>query len=89
MHLPEESKQSFQSHPPPARSPLEIATDTGPPPLPVNMAEDCAACMRRIEAEADPLRDHVPQAAPKHKANRVLAILDQIDRENSNRRFTT
>jgi hypothetical protein len=39
------------------------------------------------ELAADPIHDHRPQAAPKHKINRVLGILDQLDRENTNRRF--
>jgi hypothetical protein len=40
-------------------------------------------------AAADPLRDHLPQSAPGHKVKRVLSILDQLDRENTNRRFNT
>lgn len=39
------------------------------------------------EVGADPIHDHRPRSAPKHKVNRVLGILDQLDRENSNRRF--
>lgn len=38
------------------------------------------------EAAADPIHDHRPQSAPGHKVNRVLGILDQLDR-NTNRRF--
>ena len=41
------------------------------------------------QALADPLHDHRPRSAPRHKVNRVLGILDQLDRENSNRRFNT
>jgi hypothetical protein len=41
-----------------------------------------------IEAAADPIHDHRPQSAPKHRANRVLGILDQLEKENVNRRFT-
>lgn len=39
------------------------------------------------EAMADPIVDHAPMRAPRHKANRVLGILDQLEKENSNRRF--
>jgi hypothetical protein len=38
-------------------------------------------------ALADPIRDHLPQSAPSRKVRGVLSILDQLDRENSNRRF--
>ena len=41
------------------------------------------------ELAADPIHDHRPQSAPKHQVNRVLDILDQLDRENSNRRSIT
>jgi hypothetical protein len=40
------------------------------------------------EALADPIRDHVPRTAPSRKVRGVLGILDQLDRENINRRFT-
>ena len=40
------------------------------------------------QALADPIHDHRPQTAPGHKVNRTLAILDELDRGNSNRRFT-
>lgn len=46
-----------------------------PPPLEID------------DAAADPIHDHRPQSRPKHKVNRVLGILDELDRENSNRRF--
>lgn len=36
---------------------------------------------------ADPIRDHLPQSAPGHEVKRVLSILDELDRQNSNRRF--
>ena len=36
---------------------------------------------------ADPLRDHAPRTAPGRKVRSVLAALDRIERENSNRRF--
>ncbi len=38
-------------------------------------------------AQADPIHDHRPQTAPSRKVRGVLSILDQLDRENSNRRF--
>jgi hypothetical protein len=41
------------------------------------------------EAAADPIHDHRPQSAPGHKVNRTLAILDELARGNSNRRFGT
>ena len=37
---------------------------------------------------ADPIRDHTPRSAPQRKVRSVLSILDQLDREQSNRRFT-
>ena len=39
-------------------------------------------------AAADPILDHAPRVAPKRKTRGVLAILDQIEKENINRRFT-
>lgn len=39
------------------------------------------------EAAADPIHDHLPQSAPRHKVRGVLSILDQLDKENPNRRF--
>lgn len=39
------------------------------------------------EAAADPIHDHRPQSAPKHKVRGVLSILDQLEKENTNRRF--
>jgi|GEM_PF-6128907 len=39
------------------------------------------------EAMADPIRDRLPQAAPKRKVRGVLAALDQLDQEATNRRF--
>jgi len=39
-------------------------------------------------AAADPIHDHTPSRAPGYKINRVLGILDQLEKENSNRRFT-
>jgi len=41
------------------------------------------------EDAADPIHDHAPQLAPKHKVRSVLAILDQLDKEKTNRRFNT
>jgi hypothetical protein len=40
------------------------------------------------EAAADPIHDHAPRRASHGKVNRVLGILDQLERE-SNRRFNT
>jgi hypothetical protein len=37
------------------------------------------------ELAADPIIDRAPQTRAKHKTNRVLSILDELDR-NSNRR---
>jgi hypothetical protein len=39
------------------------------------------------QAAADPIHDHIPQSAPRRKARGVLAILDQLEKENANRRF--
>jgi hypothetical protein len=39
------------------------------------------------DAQSDPIHDHRPQSAPSRKVRGVLGILDQLDRENSNRRF--
>jgi hypothetical protein len=39
------------------------------------------------DAAADPIHDHAPRRASHGKVNRVLSILDQLDRD-SNRRFT-
>ena len=36
------------------------------------------------EAMADPIRDHLPEFAPKHRTNRVLSILDQLDAGKAN-----
>jgi hypothetical protein len=33
------------------------------------------------QAAADPIHDHRPQSAPGHRVNRVLGILDQLDKE--------
>ena len=69
------------------RTRLETALGLDQPlPWPATLDEEIALAERHL---ADPLRDHVPQAAPKRKVGRVLSILDQLDRENSNRRFTT
>ncbi|MEI6177996.1 MAG: hypothetical protein WCS43_13980 [Verrucomicrobiota bacterium] len=73
----------------PARDPLAIALDLHARPWMETPEDDRAADVRRWEAEADPLRDHIPQSARKHKVRGVLAALDQIEREQSNRRFTT
>ena len=70
---------------------LAIALDTGPPPLPDSQASDCVACHRKLNLEeqrmADPIRDHVPQTASSRKTRGVLAILDQLANQKSNRRF--
>jgi hypothetical protein len=34
---------------------------------------------------ADPIRDHLPASAPQRKVRGVLALLDEIAREQSNR----
>jgi len=39
------------------------------------------------EAAADHIHDHAPQTGTKHKVRGVLNILDQIEKENVNRRF--
>jgi hypothetical protein len=39
------------------------------------------------EAAADPIHDHRPQSRPKGKVNRLLSILDDL--EKPNRRFNT
>jgi hypothetical protein len=39
------------------------------------------------EALADPIHDHRPQSAPSRKVRGVLSILDQLEKQNSNRRF--
>jgi hypothetical protein len=39
------------------------------------------------EAVADIIHDHRPSTAPGHKVNRVIGILDQLEKENANRRF--
>jgi hypothetical protein len=59
---------------------------TEPLPWPQSVADELALAERRMQ---DPIRDHTPQAAPRRKVRGVLSILDQLDRENSNRRFTT
>jgi len=41
------------------------------------------------EAASATIHDHAPHRAPKHKVRGVLSILDQLDKENVNRRFTT
>lgn len=40
------------------------------------------------ELAADPIHDHAPAYQSKHKVNRVLSILDELDRGTTNRRFT-
>ena len=57
-----------------------------PLPWPANLDEELALAEQHL---ANPIRDHVPRLAPKRKTRGVLAILDQIDRQNSTRRFTT
>jgi hypothetical protein len=57
-----------------------------PEPLAVDSLLTSADLDEIDEAVADPIHDHAPQVAPKHKVNKVLGILDQLDRENSNRR---
>jgi len=71
---------------------------TGFPPRldaqPTSPRPSCAGCRQRLGLDpADPaaevIHDHIPQSAPARKVRNVLSILDQIDREQSNRRFTT
>jgi len=65
---------------------LETALGLDQPlPWPASIDEELALAERHL---SDPLRDHVPQVAPKRKVRGVLAILDQLDRQ-SNRRFAT
>jgi hypothetical protein len=60
----------------PEQHAAEFGTDC---PMPAPLEIDQAA--------ADPIHDHLPQSRPKHKARAILAILDQLDKETSNRRF--
>jgi len=59
---------------------------TEPLPWPASIEEEIALAERNL---ANPIRDHLPQAAPGRKVRGVLAILDQIENQNSNRRFNT
>jgi len=71
----------------------ELETALGfsePLPLPNSLAEDLELTEMRLAADlrlADPIRDHTPRSAPARKVRNVLSILDEIDREQSNRRF--
>ena len=66
---------------------LEIALGIGQPiPWPETIRQEIELEEMRL---ADPIRDHTPRSAPQRKVRNVLSILDQIDREQSNRRFTT
>lgn len=72
---------------------LLVTDDDRRPRRPVTIDEH-AAWQQSFDQDADdlladPLRDHVPQTAAQRKVRGVLSILDQLDRENSNRRFTT
>jgi hypothetical protein len=64
--------------------PLTDPGVTEPLPLQNSQAEEIALEELRL---ADPIRDHLPASAPQRKVRGVLAILDQIQRENLNRRF--
>jgi hypothetical protein len=67
-------------------TPLEIALGFDQPkPWPSSIAEEILLAEHNL---ANPIRDHIPQAAPRRKVRSVLSILDQLDREQSNRRFT-
>ena len=69
------------------RQKLETALGLDQPlPWPANLDEELELAERHL---SDPLRDHIPQSAPKRRVRGVLSILDQLDREQSNRRFTT
>ena len=64
-----------------------LKTDLGhdqPLPWPASLDEELALAEQHL---ANPIRDHVPQVAPKRKVRGVLSILDQLDRQNSTRRF--
>jgi hypothetical protein len=72
---------------PTERTKLETALGvTEPLPWPASVAEEIALAERNM---ADPIRDHAPRTAPKRKIRGVLSILDQLDRQSLNRRFTT
>jgi hypothetical protein len=55
-------------------TPEQHAAEFGPDcPMPAPLEIDQAA--------ADPIHDHRPQSRAMHKVNRVLNILDELDRE--------
>jgi len=69
------------------RQKLETALGLDQPlPWPASLDEEIALAERNMGSA---IRDHVPQRAPGRKVRGVLAILDQIEKENLNRRFTT
>ena len=55
-----------------------------PLPWPASLDEELTLAERNL---SDPLRDHLPQSAPKRRVRGVLSILDQLARQNSTRRF--
>ncbi len=69
------------------RTRLETALGLDQPlPWPASLDEEIALAERNMGSA---IRDHVPLRAPGRKVRGVLAILDQIEKENLNRRFTT
>jgi hypothetical protein len=60
---------------------LETATQAAPP-LPASRHEDCEACRRKLLLEADPILDRLPAYRGEKEADRLIAILDEIDRGN-------
>jgi hypothetical protein len=58
---------------------LEIAL-SATPPLPANRHEDCQACRRKLNIEADPILDRLPAYRGEKECDRLNAILDEIDR---------
>ena len=64
---------------------LETALGLSEPlPWPASLDEEIALAERN---QANPIRDHTPRFAPGRKVRNVLSILDQIEKEHSNRRF--
>ena len=59
---------------------LETATQAAPP-LPANRHEDCEACRRKLNIEADPILDRLPAYRGEGEADRLLSILDSLETE--------
>lgn len=64
---------------------LEVATQSAPP-LPASRREDCVACIRKLKSESDPILDRLPAYRGEGEADRLLAILDSLDSNDSNGR---